>query len=73
MDAATILLKSTDKLFATTEKGFGLDSASAARNTGNLVIANGYPFDIKGRSRIVDGKPDIGAYEYFKDTTAVKH
>ena len=73
MDATTNLLKSADRLFASTEKGFGLDSASVARNAGNLEIANGYPFDLKGRSRITDGKPDIGAYEYFKDTTAVKH
>ena len=72
MDVSTILQKSKDKVFSTYEKGFGLDSISIARNIGNLDIAKLYPLDLKGRSRIIDGKPDIGAYEYFKDTSKVK-
>jgi len=60
------------KLFIHDDKNLGLDSASIARDTGDIAIANLFPKDIKGRSRIADGKPDIGAYEYFKDTTKVK-
>jgi hypothetical protein len=73
MDANSVLFGSNMRLFSKAEHGFGLDSASIARNNGNLPIATQYPNDIKGRSRIVDGKPDIGAYEYFKDTTKFTH
>jgi len=72
MDPTSGLIKPSDKVFSKHEKGFALDSASVARNFGDLSIGTLYPFDIKGRSRIVDGKPDIGAYEYFKDTTKAK-
>lgn len=45
---------------------FQLTSNSAARNKGNLGIANNLPTDKNGNSRIVDGKPDTGAFEYFE-------
>lgn len=73
-NAATKNIKSTDKFSLFTVKGdeYMLDSASIARDIGNITIATSFPLDIKGRSRIVDGKPDLGAYEYFKDTSNVK-
>ncbi len=43
---------------------FNLVSASPAVNSADFSIANNYPLDITGNSRIADGKPDIGAYEY---------
>ena len=74
MDAKSFIIPTNKKykLFINDIKNLGLDSASIARDTGDIAVANLYPNDIKGRSRIVDGKPDIGAYEYFKDTTKVK-
>ena len=72
MNAASLLMKDNNRLFIDSDKNFGLDSLSVARNIGDTAVGNHYPFDIKNRSRIADGKPDIGAYEYFKDTTKTK-
>jgi len=73
MDDASIFSDKPVKLFIDDSKNFALDSFSVARRVGNPTIASQYPYDIKGRSRIADGVPDLGAYEYFKDTTKVKH
>ena len=43
---------------------FQLDSASVARNYGDMNIAFNYPTDITGKSRIQDAGPDLGCYEY---------
>lgn len=37
---------------------------SVARNIGDLNIANQVMNDILGNSRVADGQPDLGAYEY---------
>lgn len=43
-----------------------LDTLSPAKDFGSAAIINQYPileYDYNGNSRIVDGKPDLGAYE----------
>ncbi|MFV0392509.1 MAG: choice-of-anchor Q domain-containing protein [Paludibacteraceae bacterium] len=43
---------------------FMLDSISPARDIGDYNVALLYPVDLNGNSRIQDGKPDAGAYEW---------
>ncbi|MDP4277975.1 MAG: hypothetical protein Q8914_10145 [Bacteroidota bacterium] len=43
---------------------YRIDSTSVARGAASMVEANQYPFDLNGKNRLADGKPDIGAYEY---------
>ncbi len=43
---------------------FQLTKTSDAKDEGNLNIAEKYPIDLLGNSRLADGYPDIGAYEY---------
>jgi len=53
-------------LFSNTIKQpFALDSLSQAINKGNLKYAKPFEFDILQHSRLIDQKPDLGAYEYF--------
>lgn len=53
-----------DNIFIDVEHmNFELDTLSAAQDKGNSDIGKLYPFDLKNKSRILDGKPDIGAYE----------
>ena len=40
------------------------DSVSPARNIGDIEIAKKYPFDLNGKNRLEDNKPDAGAYEW---------
>ncbi|MBN8702454.1 MAG: hypothetical protein J0M08_05290 [Bacteroidetes bacterium] len=42
----------------------GINSNSAARNIGDLQIGTNYPVDFNTNSRIADGMPDAGAFEY---------
>jgi hypothetical protein len=42
---------------------FRIDTLSPAKDTGNVTIANSVPTDITGANRLLDGKPDLGAYE----------
>ncbi len=42
---------------------FELDTLSPAKDAGKLSIAKLYPDDLKGRSRLLDKGPDIGALE----------
>lgn len=43
---------------------FTLDSLSPARDIADSVLALQYPLDRRGNSRLADGKPDAGCYEY---------
>jgi hypothetical protein len=43
---------------------FTLDSISPARGLADKNISGGYPLDINGNSRMSDGAPDAGAYEW---------
>lgn len=43
---------------------FRLDSLSPARDIADSILALRYPLDRLGRSRLEDGKPDAGCYEY---------
>ena len=45
---------------------FGLQEKSPARNVANLEIATQTPYDLNGFSRLADGHPDLGAYEYHE-------
>jgi len=38
---------------------------SPARDFGKISIGADYPLDLDGESRLTDGKPDIGAYEFL--------
>lgn len=44
---------------------FRLNKASIARESGSMDIANQFPLDLNGKSRIADDAPDMGAYEYY--------
>lgn len=44
---------------------FHLKSSSDARGTADNSVAQLYPFDMDGNSRLSDGRADIGAYEYI--------
>lgn len=43
---------------------FEPDSISPLRDKALIDIANKYPLDLRGRNRLADSKPDIGAYEW---------
>ena len=43
---------------------FTLDSVSPARGLADITIAKQYPLDLNGNSRLDDGAPDVGAYEW---------
>ncbi|MDO9634372.1 MAG: hypothetical protein Q7J05_04920 [Paludibacter sp.] len=47
---------------------FTPDSISPARGLANPVIAAQYPLDLSGKSRLEDGEPDAGAYEWYPTT-----
>ncbi|MGC8824190.1 MAG: hypothetical protein ACP5PZ_06295 [Bacteroidales bacterium] len=47
---------------------FRLSKSSLARESGSMDIANQYPQDLNGKSRIADDAPDIGAYEFYPNT-----
>lgn len=51
------------------EKGkyfdFTPDSVSPARGLANPVVAAQFPLDLHGKSRLADGAPDAGAYEWY--------
>lgn len=42
---------------------FQLSDNSYAKDKANRRVANNYPFDLRGKSRFADIKPDLGAYE----------
>ena len=44
---------------------FDTTKVSPARDLGKFEIGNAYPTDLDGVSRIADGKPDAGAYEFL--------
>lgn len=44
---------------------FRLDSISPGRNIGSEAYLSTYPTDMNGVSRTIDGKPDVGAYEWY--------
>lgn len=46
---------------------FWLNSTSPAINKAKLEAAQLFPNDLKGKSRIADNTPDIGAYEYYAE------
>lgn len=51
-------------LFASSDS-FMLDTLSQAMDIGNLEYANLHTIDLMNHSRIADGKPDVGAMEYY--------
>lgn len=59
------ILKGIDPKFVDPYKkyNFELDTLSPAKDTGKLSVAKLYPADLKGRDRLLDKGPDIGALE----------
>lgn len=56
------------------EKGkyfdFTPDSVSHARGLANPAISAQFPLDLHGKSRLADGAPDAGAYEWYPTQSA---
>ena len=59
------ILKGVDPKFVDPYKKFNfeLDTLSKAKDAANRTISKLYPTDLKGRDRLLDGAPDIGALE----------
>lgn len=59
------ILKGVDPKFVDPYKkyNFELDTLSKAKDAANRIISKLYPTDMKGRGRLLDGGPDIGAME----------
>lgn len=55
------------KFISWDEYNFELDTLSPAKDIGNILIGNLFPYDINGNSRIEDGKPDAGAFERIEE------
>lgn len=49
---------------------FTPDSVSPARGLANPVISAQFPLDLHGKSRLTDGAPDAGAYEWYPALSA---
>lgn len=47
---------------------FTPDSISPIRGLADPTISEQFPLDLKGRSRLTDGEPDAGAYEWYPTT-----
>ncbi len=45
------------------------DSLSPFRDMADVELAKDFPFDLHGNSRLADGKPDAGAYEWKPSTS----
>ncbi len=55
-----------NKLFYNAEDAFYyLGKETPFKDAGDLSTGSSYPLDLLGRSRMADGLPDLGAYEYF--------
>lgn len=54
---------STEKIAETGYYNFQLDVKSIARSKANTTVAGRYPVDLLGKNRLLDGAPDLGAYE----------
>lgn len=46
---------------------FNPHSSSPARGIADPAISGLYPIDLNGKSRLADGKPDAGAYEWYPE------
>ena len=59
------ILKGVDPKFVDPYKkyNFELDTLSKAKDAANKTISKVYPLDLKGRDRLTDDGPDIGALE----------
>lgn len=59
------ILKGVDPKFVDPYKKFNfeLDTLSKAKDAANITISKLYPADLKGRDRLLDAGPDIGALE----------
>lgn len=47
------------------DNDYSLSENSIAKDTANINISNTVPIDILGNSRLGDGKPDLGAFEFI--------
>lgn len=61
-----IIKNPADIIFAdVAANDFQLTENSIAKDTANISISNTVPLDILEKSRLGDGKPDLGAYEFI--------
>ncbi|MCA1746260.1 MAG: hypothetical protein LC655_01080, partial [Bacteroidales bacterium] len=61
------IILNEDPLFDSLRVSYELDSLSPAIDAGKLDYAIEFPFDKKGDNRLVDNKPDLGAFERIKE------
>lgn len=60
-----IVLNPSEPIFQNKDIGdFHLANSSSALNIGDLNIANQIPLDLDGNSRVADGMPDAGVFEF---------
>ncbi len=60
----TIFKNARNNVFENLYYDFSPDSVSPLRGLADPAIAVEFPIDLRGRSRLADGKPDAGAYEW---------
>lgn len=58
------LVSAVNPFAGTAEENFAPDSLSVCLDAGDPAFAAALPYDLAGYSRMEDGTPDIGAYEY---------
>jgi len=64
--AFTYIFPNQNPEFDSTGVSLELDTLSPAIDLGLLEYALEYPFDLNGNSRVLDGHPDLGAYEWIE-------
>jgi hypothetical protein len=62
----SVLLNRNPRFISASDYDLRPDTLSPLIDAGSQVYSSEYPFDIRGRSRIIDGKPDIGAFERIR-------
>ena len=58
------LVSAVNPFAGTAEENFAPDSLSVCLDAGDPAFAAALPYDLAGYSRMEDGTPDRGAYEY---------
>jgi hypothetical protein len=61
------LINENPNFISWSEYNFQLDTLSPAKDVASLEISTLYPFDKEGNNRLVENKPDIGAYERIEE------
>jgi len=59
-------------MYSPTNNIYRLSETSVARDTANIVYSESLPLDLYGESRLEDGKPDVGAFEFIADSVTTE-